>query len=699
VVEEAVQCDMGSNHPQRGSLLAWSLWIVCVAGAAASLVLAVLNRAAWRETSLVEAGGNAGLAVIFGTVGVLVANRHCRNPVGWLLIALGGVFAFQGVAQEYTIHAFVVRPGALSGGEIVAWLNTLKGEVTVIGLAALLLLFFPDGRLPGPAWRVIAWMAIGGMGLSMLAAFRPGPFRSATYLPPITNPLGVPGGDLIFGVAETIGMVLMLLASLLAVAATVSRYRRAKGSERRQLAWLVLGIVAIIAFMLGTQALFTLPQTVEEPLFYLAFAILPVAIGIAILKHDLYDIHVVLNRTLVWGSLTAFVVGTYVAAVTLLGAIFQARGELFPSLIATGLVALLFQPLRYRLQRVVNRFVYGDRDDPYAVVSRLGKRLETTLAPETVLPTIVETVAESLKLPYVAVSLGRGASMRMAAAVGTPGGDHLTVPLVYQSKPIGQLSLAPRIPGDRFTEGDLRLLEDLARQVGIAAHAVQLTDEVQRARERLVTAREEERRRLRRDLHDGIGPSLGSISLKLDAARNLLPRDPEAVEALLAELSAQTQAAIGDIRRAVYDLRPPALDDLGLVPALQAHAARMEGSGMHIEVDVTHELSPLPAAVEVAAYRIALEGLMNAARHAGARTCRVGIEQVDAGLVVEVSDDGCGIPEDTPPGVGMMAMRERTMELGGVFHVTSAPGAGCRITATLPLPPPADEPPTPREGE
>lgn len=689
-VEEAVRYDMDTSSPQRGSRLAWSLWGICVAGAASSLVLAMMNRPAWRDTSLVESSGNAGLAVVFGTVGMLVAIRHGRNPVGWLLVALGCVFALQGVAQEYTTYAFIVRPGALWGGKGIAWLNALKGEVTVIGLAALVLLYFPNGRPIVPAWRGIAWIAIAGIGLSMLAAFRPGPFRNAPHLP-LANPLGIPGGEPVFSVAEAVGMLLMLIAGLLAIAVTVYRFRRAEGRERRQLAWVLLGMAAILLFMVGTQMLLSLPGTIEEPLFYLSFAVLPVAIGIAILRHDLYDIDLVLSRTLVWGILTSFVVGTYVVVVAVLGSVFHARGELFPSLVATGLVALLFQPIRDRVQGLVNRFVYGDRDDPYAVVSRLGRRLEATLAPEAVLPTIVETVAESLKLPYVAVSLGHGESLTVAAAVGRPGRHHLDLPLMYQSQPVGQLSLAPRTPGDGFTTGDLRLLEDLARQVGIAAHAVLLTEEIQRSRERLVTTREEERRRLRRDLHDGVGPSLASIALKLDAARNLLPRDPAGVESLLSELSAQTQAAIGDVRRAVYNLRPPALDDLGLVPALQAHAARMGGAGMPVVVEVDAAIPPLPAAVEVAAYRIALEGLTNAARHAGARTCTVRLSPGDDCLVVEVVDDGRGIPAGAAAGVGLTAMRERAAELGGSLQVVSAPGAGCRITARLPLPPATDQ--------
>jgi signal transduction histidine kinase len=576
-------------------------------------------------------------------------------------------------------------PGALWGGEAVAWLNAFKGEVTPIGLIALVLLHFPSGQLSSSRWGIAAWIAVVGIGLSMLAAFRPGQFRGSSYPPSVTNPLGVPGGDALLSAAEGLGMLLMLVAVLLAIVSTVRRFRCAESAERQQLKWIAMGGAAVVAFMLGTQFLFEVPNTVEELLFYLAFAALPTAIGIAILKHDLYDVDLILSRTLVWGSLTTFVVGTYVVVVGMLGTLVHARGELVPSLVATGLVALLFHPLRDRVQRFVNRFVYGDRDDPYAVFSRLGRRLEATLAPDAVLPTIVETVAEALKLPYVAIAVRQGQTLNVTAAFGIPGRNLLNLPLMYQSESVGQLSLAPRAPGDAFTATDLRLLEDLARQVGIATHAVRLTGEVQRSRERLVTAREEERRRLRRDLHDGVGPSLAGITLKLDAARNLLPRDPGAVDALLAELKVQTQAAIADVRRAVYDLRPPALDELGLVSALRVHADRLAGDGLQIVVEAPPALPALPAAVEVAAYRITLEALTNIIRHSEARTCLVRLSLSNDCLIVELTDDGRGIPADVRAGVGLTAMRERAVELGGTFEVGSKLGSGGHVAATLPL--------------
>src|SRR3712207_5288153 len=217
--------------------------------------------------------------------------------------------------------------------------------------------------------------------------------------------------------------------------------------------------------------------------------------------------------------------------------------------------------------------MYGERDDPYKVLSRLGQRLEATLEPEAVLPTVVETVAGALKLPYAAIAMRREDGFEGAAAHGSPTGEETAVPLNYAGETVGQLLLSPRTPGEKFTPADRRLLEDLARQAEVAVQAVKLTADLQRSRERLVSAREEERRRLRRDLHDGLGPTLATLAFGLDGARSLLTQNPQNADALLAELKAQTQATVADVRRLVYDLRPPTLDDLGLVPAIREQAA------------------------------------------------------------------------------------------------------------------------------
>jgi signal transduction histidine kinase len=428
----------------------------------------------------------------------------------------------------------------------------------------------------------------------------------------------------------------------------------------------------------------------------------PVFTYIAILRHRLYDIDVVINRTLVYGALTACVVAIYVLVVGGVGAIFQARGNLGVSLLATGTVALLFQPLRSRLQRGVNRLMYGERDDPHAVVSRLGRRLEATLAPEAVLPTVVETIAQALKLPYVAIVLKEGVRFRTAATYGTPAGEPESLPLVYRGEEIGRLLIAPRSPGEGFSAADRRLLEDLARHAEVAVHAVRLTADLQRSRERLVATREEERRRLRRDLHDGVGPTLTGLALQLNAARKLVASDrTEDAEETLARLEARTQETIAEMRRLTHGLRPPALDDQGLVHSVRQQATgqgMLEGpehvgaaepreNGTVFYIEAPEELPELPAAVEVACYRIAQEAITNVSRHAHAGTCRVrfSVDRAVGALTLEISDDGEGMPEERVAGVGLSSMRERAEELGGTLTVAPGRGGGMRVLARLPL--------------
>jgi signal transduction histidine kinase len=425
------------------------------------------------------------------------------------------------------------------------------------------------------------------------------------------------------------------------------------------------------------------------------------------LRHHLFDIDILINRTLVYGALTVSVVGIYVLVVGYLGALFRmagGQGNLAISALATGLVALLFQPLRGRLQRGVNRLMYGERDDPYAVLSRLGERLEATLAPEAVLPTIVETVREVFRLPYVAIYMKQDQSaFKIVAESASPTlrsegrawrapgleSEGLCASLIYQGETVGYIVLAPRAPGESFSPADRRLLDDLAREAGVAVHAVRLTMDLQHSRERLVTAREEERRRLRRDLHDGLGPTLASLAQRLDTAGILVPRDPDAAVALLGDLKVQVKATITDIRRLVYALRPPALDELGLVSAIGEHAAYYnESNSLRISLEAPERLPPLPAAVEVAAYRIVLEALTNVARHAHAQTCRIRLDITEApALCLEITDDGGGLPTGYRAGVGLTAMRERAVELGGECRIEPGPTRGTRVWARLPLPP------------
>jgi signal transduction histidine kinase len=482
--------------------------------------------------------------------------------------------------------------------------------------------------------------------------------------------------------------------------------------ERQQTKWIVfamtLGFLADMANLLPPFVVPALRQPGPAHVLFLAFSegtlivflLVPLSFGFAVLRYRLWDIDVLINRTLVYGLLTACVVGLYILVVALLGTLLSMLGNLLISLLATGLVAVLFHPLRERLQRVVNRLVFGERDDPYRILLRLGSRLEATLSTDSVLPTIVETVAQALKLPYAAITWGQEAaeSSPVVAASYGRAGERLAlvrVPLVYRQEQVGELWLAPRGPSEGLTPADQRLLHDLARQVGVAVHAVgltadlqRLTGDLQRSRERLVLTREEERRRLRRDLHDGLGPRLAGLTLKLETARNRLAHDPLA-ETLLSDLIIHTQEAVADIRRLVYALRPPALDELGLIPALQEQVLQYSDQGPHeidIDLEAPEHLPPLPAAVEVAIFRIAQEALTNVVRHSHASRCvvRLALHEQERLLELEIEDNGRGLAPKRSAGVGLASMRERAEELGGTCEVKQRPTGGTCVQVRLP---------------
>jgi signal transduction histidine kinase len=491
-------------------------------------------------------------ALVYSAVAAVIFWRRSDDRV-----ALFASFAL----LTFGTATFPGAMSALTATNTAWWLPVAL--VTFIGSAtfSVFVYVFPDGNFV-PGWT--RWVALVWVAEQVPHYFWPhSSLDWSTWSPPLQF-------------AAWLGF----LGSI--IYAQVYRYRIVSNSlQRLQTRWVVLGIALAFAGLSVGQVVLVVARHAALPvdlatrmaaalIIYLFMLLIPLTIAIALLRYGLFDVDVLINRTLVYGALSACIISLYVLIVGSLSIVFQVRGNPIVALLATGVVAVVFQPLRARLERGVNRLLYGQRDEPYAVLSRLGQRLESTLAPEAVLSAIVDTVAQALKLPYVALALKEGETLRIAAASGEPVADWLDLlhlSLVYSTETVGELVLAPRAPGEQFTPSDRRLLEDLAREAGIAAHAVRLTLDLQRtngdlrrSRAQLVAMREEERRRLRRDLHDGLGSALTSMTFKLGAAQNLLARDPVAVEALLEELRQETQAAIADIRHLVYDLRPPALD-------------------------------------------------------------------------------------------------------------------------------------------
>jgi two-component system NarL family sensor kinase len=636
------------------------------------------------------------LTTTYCVVGALVASRHPRNPIGWIFCTIGFLSALNMLSAGYALYSELLT-GSLPSAAFASWLNRWIWIPNVLLPITFPLLLFPDGQLLSARWRTTAWAAaLGIAGVTCSMAFHPGPLEEMGL--PRTNPFGIPGGEVAMNALMLVAAPFLLTGILGSIASIVIRFRRSTGIERTQLkAVAFAGIIVVVGNILGGIPWWIWsdnPITRELSIVVTDITIVNIVIatGIAILRYRLWDIHILVNRTLVYGPLTALVIGTYVVIVGVLGTLLQTGGSLPVSLLGTGIVAVFFQPLRERLQRGVNRLMYGERDSPYAVLGRLSERLEVVAATQSVLPTIGETIAEALKLPYVAIALKEGDQFTIAAEyirssvfASQDNGSMEILPLVYQLETIGQLLLAPRALGESFSQTDRRLLETIARQAGIAAYNVRLTQDLQRSRERLVTTREEERRRLRRDLHDGLGPVLAAMSFKLDAVHNLADRDAGAVKKMSTELKAQMQEVLADIRRIAYDLRPPALDELGLVGALKAHiASHNQVQGLQITLEAPENPPPLPAAVEVAAYRIALEAMTNVSRHAGARHCCVRLSLPDD-LCLEVTDDGRGLPNRVQAGVGLTSMRERAEELGGMCVAEGLPQGGTGVIAHLPL--------------
>jgi signal transduction histidine kinase len=554
---------------------------------------------------------------------------------------------------------------------------------------------FPDGRFV-PRW--MRWIA--------LAAFLASPFSLFW-----TTRFGEPS----FNYSDPGVIILVTLNVLLAfilwgstIVAQIYRYRRVSSTQQKQQTkWVLYGL----GLLISTQAITSIPWTyayslppgspypvwlaLATPLWLVSIAIIPLTLTIAVMRYRLFDIDFIINRSLMVGSLTIVIAVIYILVVGSLGAFFHTQGNLIIALLATGLVAVLFQPLREWLQRGVNRLIYGERDDPAKTLSRLGRQMETAVPPDDVLPMLVETIARTLKLPYVGIHLAGETRKITSAEYGTRLEEPVNFPLTYRGKNIGRLVVSPRNSDSSFNAAEMRLLQNIAHQAGPAAHAVQLTEDLRQSRVRLVTTKEEERRRLRRDLHDGLGPILASQGLKMAAASQLLQSDPARASRLLEELSAQNEATVAEIRRLVYELRPAALDVLGLEGAVRDYASGL-GDGaqdaprLKAEVRAPDEgLPPLPAAVEVAAYRISTEALTNVARHARARQAKVSFA-INSGnhsqsLHLEIVDDGIGLPEGPKTGIGLISMRERAEEVGGNLLIDSSARQGTRVVADLPL--------------
>ena len=683
----------GTEGSGGASRVAAAVLVVVVLGSAGTaVVLDLATPSAVRAALGREPGWLATLpGVALVVPAALLLLRAPRNAVSWVLAGTAAFWATNGLAESWLSWALQDDPPR-AGGSLAFWVVERLGSALLLGLP-LLLLLYPDGRLPSGRWRPLSMASLASTALlPVLLLVTPadtafsddeGTGVAAVYRILDLDLTSLPLPSAVALPLLRIGFPLAVLGIVVPAASVVARYRRAGGEDRARLRWLLWAAVVDVLVMLATLLLPADPSTLA---LALAVALTGAAVAVGILRPQAVDVDRLLGGTLVYGGLAVGVVLLDLAVLGAAGALLgDALGERDATLLTLLLVAVVYVPLRDPLWRLVRRWVLGEREDPYRVVSGLAERLERSDGADEQLMTVAAGIAEAFRIPWVGVEVDSADGGRLVAEHGTRPAAVQPLPIAYRGEQVGRLLLPRDGVRAHLLTRDERLLADVVRQAAAAARASSLAAQLQASREQLVTAREEERRRLRRDLHDGLGPSLGAVVLRIDTARNLAATRPDDADALLRQARDDVAAALADVRRLVHDLRPPALDDVGLAGAVRQQAERLLAP--RVAVTVTDDgVGELPAAVEVAAYRIASEALANVARHAAASGVRVRLARDDGGaLVVTVTDDGVGIAPGREAGVGLVSLRERAAELGGRCTVSCPAGGGTQVRAVLPV--------------
>lgn len=635
-----------------------------LAAVAALLVLA--HSGTWSLPSAANVPVDATVAVAYPLMGALVV-RHGRGSraVGVVMLAAGSASALTVLCAAVATSASSSTPAA----RLVAQVASALWVPGFLPLLTLLPLVFPGGLRRGRIWRVLASGTVLGLALGTVAvALHRDVFVGRVTLTKVVV------SDAVATALVPPAVVLVLAGAAGGLTSLVLRLVGSTGLVRRQVGAL-LAAAAVLGLDLALQPV--LPAAAGIVSQAVAAALVPVAIGVAVTRHRLYDFDLAVRRTLAGTSLAVCLAALYPAAFFLFRAAVGGRTALATGL-AAGLTGLVVLPLGTRLVQGVDRLFYGDRSDRYRVLTSFSATLRERLDIAEVPQALCDAVVGSLRLgsAHLVVDADR------SATAGTPDGDAREFPLRHRGAVVGLLTVTPR-PGERaLDEQDAELVAALADSAAPAVAALRLTDSLQDARERLVIAREEERRRVRRDLHDGVGAALAGLRLQLDSARDLVA-DPLATKLLDAAADGLTEA-VRDVRQVTDDLRPPSLDDLGLAASLEALAARVRTPSLAVDV-VVGPLSALPAAVDVACYRIAAEAMTNAARHAAAARIDVLVRAVDGGLYLTVADDGAGLPATSSgEGIGMTSMRQRAEEIGGRCTIDTGP-RGTRVAVVLPM--------------
>lgn len=627
------------------------------------------------------------IAITYGGVGGIVALRRTCGRVGSILLAIGIVTAFTEAADLLAVrHA----PAWQVAGWVQQWTFYLVYPLAF----SLLLVLFPSGRPSSRGWSLVAWTLFAAqIPRILIAALAPGAVLGHMSGAPImaANPAALLPASFLASaegqVAVAVSWALPAAGLALAALNVVQRWRSSRGVQGDQLKW--LGLLAVLAaFAFGLHFLSALlfgdglPDLGGIAMAAVLSLGIPLAIAAALTGYHLDDIDTVLNRTVVYGLLTAALLAMYGLAVSGLDLFLQQRLAVLASLAGTALVAVAFAPLRSGIQGGVDLMIFGARTDPYKALAKVTHELARGEGRRPLLEEVAAAIARSLAIPYCEIVAQRPDESPVASGgVGRAASKALGVPLLFRGQSVGVLRMAP---GDErpWKRSRSVLLAELAGQAAVAANSVIQASEVEESRSRILATRESERRRLRRDLHDGLGPALAAQTLKAGAARMAIATDPSRAEELLQEIERDGAATVTEIRRLVHALRPPALDELGLAGALREVAGTF-GMPPRMVLDLSKELPVLPPAVEEATLRIAQEALTNVRRHANARECRLALV-VDGDLRLTVEDDGVGIGTGGT-GLGLASMRERAAELGGLATIGARETAGTIVDVRIPL--------------
>jgi signal transduction histidine kinase len=683
-------------------VLAWGALAVSAASCAATAVFIAL---AWSVPILPSEFGFKGYAVVFslvtGAVGTVIASRRPSNAIGWILCGVGVIAALMTLANEYARWALIHEGGRPAGGIYGAWLQEWLWIPMVLGLAVVGWIF-PDGTFLSRRWRVALLISLGfALAPIVLNALRP----QLTIFAGFDNPVGI--DDPWIATAADASIVLVLPTIVGGAAAASARFRRGGREVRQQIKWLLLSVTLIgvvlayygVVLIVGAD-----PDTVGGETFsnwsqYLAiasFLAVPVSIGLGVLKYRLYDIDVVINKAVLYGALAAFITAVYVAIVVGIGAAIGSTGDTLLSVVAAAIVALAFQPMRHRAQRLANRVVYGARATPYEVLADLSERLAQEYAVDNVLERVASTLAAGVGADRVVIWLHVGSELHPTAAWPT-NADAAPIVLPDQSVPDeldGMRAFAVRHQGeilgaigvgkpssDPISPADERLVGDLAGQAGLVLRNVRLIEDLLASRQRLVAAQDQERRRIERNIHDGAQQQLVALAVKVRLAEQMVTRDPEKAVALLSELGGHVQETLDDLRDLARGIYPPLLADQGLVAALEAQARK---SAIPVAVS-PNGVGRYPQEVEGGVYFCVLEALQNVAKYAHARSVDVRLVASKGSLAFEVADDGRGFDPATASGSGLTNMRDRLEALRGSLVIRSSPGSGTTIVGRVPV--------------